>query len=162
MSKHRYADRVRSVEMSGIRKLFDAGGPDAINLGIGQPDFDTPDHIKEAAIAAIRAGKTGYTPNAGIPELREAICDKFARENGLSYRPEQILVTAGGSEALHLVMEALVDPGDRVLFTDPGFVSTPPLQRSPAGGLRVSRLTRPCTSTSSGRRSSWTGRGSLS
>jgi aspartate aminotransferase len=123
MSEHRYAGRVRSVEMSGIRKLFDAGGPDAINLGIGQPDFDTPDHIKEAAIAAIREGKTGYTPNAGIPELREAICAKFERENRLAFRPEQILVTAGGSEALHLVMEALVDPGDRVLFTDPGFVS---------------------------------------
>lgn len=123
MSEHRYAARVRSVEMSGIRKLFDAGGPDAINLGIGQPDFDTPDHIKEAAIAAIRAGKTGYTANAGIPELREAICAKFERENDLAFRPEQILVTAGGSEALHLVMEALVDPGDRVLITDPGFVS---------------------------------------
>ena len=123
MSEHRYAARVRSVEMSGIRKLFDAGGPDAINLGIGQPDFDTPDHIKEAAIAAIRAGKTGYTANAGIPELREAICAKFERENDLTFRPEQILVTAGGSEALHLVMEALVDPGDRVLITDPGFVS---------------------------------------
>ncbi len=123
MSEHRYADRVRGVEMSGIRKLFDAGGPDAINLGVGQPDFDTPDHIKMAAIAAIREGKTGYTPNAGIPELREAICAKFERENGLSYRPEQILVTTGGSEALHLVMEALVDPGDRVLFADPGFVS---------------------------------------
>ncbi|MDK2889982.1 MAG: aspartate aminotransferase [Methanoculleus sp.] len=123
MNEHRYAGRVRSVEMSGIRKLFEAGGPDAINLGIGQPDFDTPDHIKMAAIAAIREGRTGYTPNAGIPELREAICEKFARENGLAYRPEQILVTAGGSEALHLVMEALVDPGDRVLFTDPGFVS---------------------------------------
>jgi aspartate aminotransferase len=123
MSEHRYAARVRSVEMSGIRKLFDAGGPDAINLGIGQPDFDTPDHIKEAAIAAIRAGKTGYTANAGIPELREAICAKFERENDLCFRPEQILVTAGGSEALHLVMEALVDPGDRVLITDPGFVS---------------------------------------
>ena len=123
MSEHRYAARVRAVEMSGIRKLFDAGGPDAINLGIGQPDFDTPDHIKEAAIAAIRAGKTGYTANAGIPELREAICAKFERENDLTFRPEQILVTAGGSEALHLVMEALVDPGDRVLITDPGFVS---------------------------------------
>ena len=98
MSEHRYAGRVRSVEMSGIRKLFEAGGPDAINLGIGQPDFDTPDHIKTAAIAAIREGKTGYTPNAGIPELREAISEKFARENDLSYRPEQILVTAGGSE----------------------------------------------------------------
>ena len=76
-----------------------------------------------AAIAAIREGKTGYTPNAGIPELREAICAKFERENGLTYRPGQILVTAGGSEALHLAMEALVNPGDRVLFTDPGFVS---------------------------------------
>ncbi|MGB4757922.1 MAG: aminotransferase class I/II-fold pyridoxal phosphate-dependent enzyme, partial [Candidatus Methanoculleus thermohydrogenotrophicum] len=123
MNKHRYASRVRSVEMSGIRKLFDAGGADAINLGIGQPDFDTPEHIKEAAIAAIRAGKTGYTPNAGIPELREAICTKFERENDLAFQPEQIIVTAGGSEALHLVMEALVDPGDRVLVTDPGFVS---------------------------------------
>jgi len=123
MNEHRYADRVKSVEMSGIRKLFEVGGPDAINLGIGQPDFDTPDHIKMAAIAAIREGRTGYTPNAGIIELREAICEKLARENSLACRPEQILVTAGGSEALHLVMEALVDPGDRVLFTDPGFVS---------------------------------------
>jgi aspartate aminotransferase len=123
MNEHRYADRVRGVEMSGIRKLFEAGGPDAINLGIGQPDFDTPDQIKMAAIAAIREGKTGYTPNAGIPELREAICAKFERENGLTYRPDQILVTAGGSEALHLAMEVLVNPGDRVLFTDPGFVS---------------------------------------
>ncbi len=123
MTEHRYADRVKGVEMSGIRKLFEAGGPDAINLGIGQPDFDTPDHIKMAAIGAIREGRTGYTPNAGILELREAICEKLARENRLACRPEQILVTAGGSEALHLVMEALVDPGDRVLFTDPGFVS---------------------------------------
>ncbi len=66
MNEHRYADRVKSVEMSGIRKLFEAGGPDAINLGIGQPDFDTPDHIKMAAISAIREGRTGYTPpNAG-------------------------------------------------------------------------------------------------
>ena len=123
MTEHRYADRVKGVEMSGIRKLFEAGGPDAINLGIGQPDFDTPDHIKMAAIAAIREGRTGYTPNAGIVELREALSEKFARENDLTYRPGQILVTAGGSEALHLVMEALVDPGDRVLFADPGFVS---------------------------------------
>ncbi|WP_292410952.1 MULTISPECIES: pyridoxal phosphate-dependent aminotransferase [unclassified Methanoculleus] len=123
MNAHRCADRVRSVEMSGIRKLFDAGGQDAINLGIGQPDFDTPDHIKTAAIAAIWEGKTGYTPNSGILELREAICEKFERENGLAYRPDQVLVTAGGSEALHLAMEALVNPGDRVLVPDPGFVS---------------------------------------
>jgi aspartate aminotransferase len=123
MSQHRYARRVQDIDTSGIRKLFDAGGADAINLGIGQPDFDTPDHIKEAAITAIREGKTGYTPNAGIPELRTALCEKLKRENDLHYHPDQILVTAGGSEALHLVMESLVEIGDRVLFADPGFVS---------------------------------------
>jgi len=137
MKEHRYADRVVGVEMSGIRRLFDAGGPDTINLGLGQPDFDTPDHIKMAAIAAIREGRTGYTPNAGIPELRKAICDKFARENNLTYLPEQILVTAGGSEALHLVMEALVNPGDRVLVPDPGFLSYAALTVI-AGGRPVS------------------------
>lgn len=129
----RIASRVAGIDLSGIRKLFDAGGPDAINLGIGQPDFDTPDHIKEAAVRAIREGHTGYTPNAGIPELRSAIAEKLRRENGLFATPEQVLVTAGGSEALHLVMEALVEPGDRVIVPDPGFVSYAPLARI-AGG----------------------------
>ncbi|HDR72968.1 MAG TPA: pyridoxal phosphate-dependent aminotransferase [Methanoculleus sp.] len=137
------ASRVAGIELSGIRKLFDAGGPDAINLGIGQPDFDTPAHIKEAAVQAIRDGHTGYTPNAGIPELRNAIVEKFRRENGLSFGPEQVLVTAGGSEGLHLVMEALVEPGDRVLVPDPGFVSYAPLARI-AGG-RVEGV--PCDGT---------------
>ncbi|RXE55408.1 aspartate aminotransferase [Methanoculleus taiwanensis] len=127
MTTRRYARRVLGVEASGIRKLFDAGGPDAINLGIGQPDFDTPDHIKEAAIRSIREGKTGYTANAGIIELRDAICEKLQRENTLPYTPEHIIVTAGGSEALHLVMQTLVDTGDRVLFADPGFVAYPTL-----------------------------------
>jgi len=117
------ATRVKGIEISGIRKLFESAGPDSINLGLGQPDFDTPDHIKRAAIKAIHEGKTGYTPNAGIPELREAICAKLARENGLSYDPGQVIVTAGASEALHIVMQALVEKGDRVLLADPGFVS---------------------------------------
>jgi aspartate aminotransferase len=133
MRDMRFASRVAGIDLSGIRKLFDAGGPDAINLGIGQPDFDTPVHIKEAAIMAIREGHTGYTPNAGIPELREAIAEKLRRENNLSFTQEQILVTAGGSEALHLVMQALVEPGDRVIVPDPGFVSYAPLARI-AGG----------------------------
>ncbi|HZD42676.1 MAG TPA: pyridoxal phosphate-dependent aminotransferase [Methanomicrobiales archaeon] len=120
----RCASRIRGVELSGIRKMFDAAGPDAINMGLGQPDFDTPQHIKEAAIRAIEEGKTAaYTMNAGIPELRTAIAEKMQRENGLEYSPSEILVTAGGSEALHLIIEALVDEGDRVLFADPGFVS---------------------------------------
>jgi aspartate aminotransferase len=143
MVQHRYARRVAGIDLSGIRKLFDAGGPDAINLGIGQPDFDTPVHIKEAAIQAIREGKTGYTPNAGIPELRAAICEKMARENNLRYQPENVLVTAGGSEALHLVMQALVNPGDPVLVPDPGFVSYAPLATI-AGGRPIGY---PCDET---------------
>ncbi|MBN1195274.1 MAG: pyridoxal phosphate-dependent aminotransferase [Methanomicrobiaceae archaeon] len=136
MVTYRCARRIDGIAESGIRKLFDAGGPDAVNLGIGQPDFDTPDHIKEAAIRAIREGKTGYTPNAGIPELRTAIADKLKRENGLSYGPDRILVSAGGSEALHLAMMALVNEGDRVLVPDPGFVSYAPLA-SIAGGRPI-------------------------
>ena len=69
----RFSPRVAGIEISGIRKIFEAAGPDSINLGLGQPDFDTPQHIKDAAIAAIREGKTGYTANTGIPELRD--CD---------------------------------------------------------------------------------------
>jgi aspartate aminotransferase len=123
MKEHRIAGRCLGIEISGIRKLFEAAGPGSINMGLGQPDFDTPDHIKEGAIRAIREGKTGYTSNMGIPELREALSRKFRAENGLDYQPDQIIVTAGASEALHIIMHALIEDGDRVLFADPGFVS---------------------------------------
>jgi len=119
----RFSPRVKGIEISGIRKIFEAAGPDSINLGLGQPDFDTPQHIKDAAIAAIQSGKTGYTSNTGIPELRDAISTKFKKENEVVYPPDQIVVTAGASEALHIVMQALVSEGDRVLCADPGFVS---------------------------------------
>ncbi|MFZ0005388.1 MAG: pyridoxal phosphate-dependent aminotransferase [Methanoregula sp.] len=122
MEEH-FSTRVRGIEISGIRRMFEAAGPDAINLGLGQPDFDTPQHIKDAAIAAILAGKTGYTVNTGIPELRAAISTKFKKENDLPYNPDQILVTAGASEALHIVMQSLISDGDVVLCADPGFVS---------------------------------------
>ena len=118
-----YSARVKDIEISGIRKIFEAAGPGSINLGLGQPDFDTPQHIKDAAIAAIQAGKTGYTGNNGIPELRAALRDKLKNENHVAYSPDQIIVTAGASEALHIVMQALVNVGDRVLCADPGFVS---------------------------------------
>ncbi len=121
--KEKFSPRVAGIEISGIRKIFEAAGPGSINLGLGQPDFDTPQHIKDAAIQAIKEGKTGYTGNTGIPELRSAICTKFKKENGLSYTPDQLIVTAGASEALHIVMQALVTEGDRVLCADPGFVS---------------------------------------
>ncbi len=119
----KFSDRVTGIEISGIRKIFEAAGPGSINLGLGQPDFDTPQHIKEAAIMAIQDGKTGYTPNNGIPELRAAISKKLRQENGIKYHPDQLIITAGASEALHIVMQALLNPGDRVLCADPGFVS---------------------------------------
>ncbi|MGA2934971.1 MAG: pyridoxal phosphate-dependent aminotransferase [Methanomicrobiales archaeon] len=119
----KFSERVQGIEISGIRRIFEGAGPGSINLGLGQPDFDTPQHIKDAAIRAIREGKTGYTVNAGIVELRTAISEKLRRENALSYRPDQVIVTAGASEALHLVCQALMNPGDRVLVPDPGFVS---------------------------------------
>jgi len=142
MTGKRVAARVAHINLSGIRKLFDSAGPDSISLGLGQPDFDTPQHIKDAAIQAIREGKTGYTANTGIPELREAISEKFRRENGLAYSPDQLIVTAGASEALHLVMEALVSPGDKVLFPDPGFVAYAALAELAGGRPEGIPLTR--------------------
>jgi aspartate aminotransferase len=132
-----FSSRVAGIEISGIRKIFEAAGPDSINLGLGQPDFDTPQHIKDAAIQAIKEGKTGYTTNNGIPELRAAISKKFKRENNLRYHPDQLIITAGASEALHIVMQALLNPGDRVLCPDPGFVSYASLATL-AGGNPVS------------------------
>ncbi len=129
----RYARRVTGLAPSGVRKWFEGAGPGSINLTLGQPDFDTPAHIKEAACRALAEGKTGYTPNVGIPELREAIVEKTRRENGVDYTPDQVMVTAGASEALLLAMLAIVDDGDRVLHADPAFVSYASLA-SLAGG----------------------------
>ncbi|MFB6152035.1 MAG: pyridoxal phosphate-dependent aminotransferase [Haloarculaceae archaeon] len=119
-----FSRRVEQVSISGIREVFEAAGEDAINLGLGQPDFPTPDHAREGAVEAIRAGEAdGYTSNKGTESLREAIADKHARDNDLDVDPGEVIATAGGSEALHVVLEAHVDPGDEVIFPDPGFVS---------------------------------------
>ncbi|MCU4741730.1 pyridoxal phosphate-dependent aminotransferase [Natronoglomus mannanivorans] len=119
-----FAHRVEQVSISGIREVFEAAGDDAINLGLGQPDFPTPDHARQAAIEAIESGDTdGYTSNKGTRDLREAISAKYDRDYGLEVHPEDAIATSGGSEALHLVLEAHVDPGEEVIFPDPGFVS---------------------------------------
>ena len=118
-----HSDRVRDVDISGIRKMFECAGEDAINLGLGEPDFDTPSHIKEAAIRALNEGHTHYTPSMGIPELREAICEKLRRENGIDAEPSEVIVTSGASEALHIALEALLNVGEEVIVPDPGFVS---------------------------------------
>lgn len=116
-------------------------GLDIISLSVGEPDFDTPPHVKEAAHAAIRAGRTKYTPVSGIFELRQAIADKLARENGLSYTPETVTVTSGGKQALFNALFALLDPGDEVLIPSPCWVSYPEMVRF-AGGVPVMIETR--------------------
>ncbi len=119
-----FSDRVERISISGIREVFEAAGEDAINLGLGQPDFPTPEHARQGAVDAIEAGKTdAYTGNKGIPELREAIVEKHERDLGLEYDPGQVIATAGGSEALHIALEAHVGAGDEVIIPDPGFVA---------------------------------------
>src|SRR6056297_1914391 len=132
-----FSDRVEQVSISGIREVFEAAGEDAINLGLGQPDFPTPEHARQAAVEAIEAGEAdAYTSNMGTLELREAISAKHERDNGFSVPPENLIATAGGSEALHLAMEAHVSAGEEVLIPDPGFVSYDALTRI-AGGTPV-------------------------
>lgn len=102
-----------------------AAGHDVIGLGAGEPDFDTPNNIKAAAIAAIQAGKTKYTAPDGMPELKQAICAKFKRENGLDYTPAQISVGAGGKQNLYNALMATLNPGDQVIIPAPYWVSYP-------------------------------------
>ncbi len=113
-----------------------AAGRDVIGLGAGEPDFDTPQNIKDAAIAAINAGRTKYTAVDGIPELKQAICAKFARENGLSYTPAQVSVGTGGKQVLYNAFMATLDPGDEVIIPAPYWVSYPDMVLL-AGGTPV-------------------------
>ena len=129
-----FAARVEAISISGIREVFEAAGEDAINLGLGQPDFPAPTHARQAAVEAIEAGKAdAYTGNKGIAPLREAIAAKHERDQGIDVDPGDVIATAGGSEALHLAMEAHVDAGEEVIFPDPGFVSYDALTKV-AGG----------------------------
>lgn len=102
-----------------------AAGRDIIALSAGEPDFDTPEHIKEAAIKAIRDGKTKYTAAGGMPELKQAVADKFRRENDLAYNPDQVLVSCGAKHSIYNVMQALLNPGDEVIIPSPYWVSYP-------------------------------------
>jgi len=102
-----------------------AAGRDVIGLGAGEPDFDTPDNIKQAAIAAIQGGKTKYTAVDGTPELKKAIAAKFLRENGLKYETSQVTVGTGGKQVLYNALLATLDPGDEVIIPAPYWVSYP-------------------------------------
>ena len=102
-----------------------AAGFDVIGLGAGEPDFDTPDNVKQAAIAAIERGETKYTAVDGIPELKRAIVSKFERENGLAYKPSEITVGSGGKQVLYNALLATLNPGDEVIVPSPYWVSYP-------------------------------------
>jgi aspartate aminotransferase len=119
-----FAERVERVSISGIREVFEAADADAINLGLGQPDFPTPEHVRRAAVEAIEAGDVdGYTSNKGILELREAVANRYATDRDLDVDPTDVIATSGASEALHLAFQAHVDPGEEAIVPDPGFVS---------------------------------------
>lgn len=120
---------VEGLKPSGIRKFFDLVSEmkDAISLGVGEPDFDTPWHIRDEGIFALEKGKTFYTSNAGLKELREEICNYLKRRQNVSYNPnEEVLVTVGGSEAIDIGLRALVNPGDEVIIPQPSYVSYEP------------------------------------
>ncbi len=120
------ADKVVDIKPSGIRKFFDLVQemPDAISLGVGEPDFDTPWHIREEGIYSMERGRTFYTSNAGLMDLREAISKYLTRNYDLVYDPaKEILVTVGGSEGIDLALRAMINPGDEVIIPEPCYVS---------------------------------------
>ena len=133
---------VSDIKPSGIRKFFDIVNEmkDAISLGIGEPDFVTPWHIRDAGILSLEKGRTYYTSNSGLVELREQLCKYFDRRFNLSYKESEILVTVGGSEAIDLCIRALISPGDEVLIPEPSFVCYAPCTRL-AGGVAVPLVT---------------------
>ncbi|MFQ9985968.1 MAG: pyridoxal phosphate-dependent aminotransferase, partial [Lachnospiraceae bacterium] len=131
--------RIRQVEPSGIRKFFDVVTEmqDAISLGVGEPDFDTPWHIRDEGIYALERGRTFYTSNAGLPELKQEIARYLSRRFGLSYDPaSEVLVTVGGSEAIDLALRVMLEEGDEVLIPQPSYVSYSPCTVM-AGGVPV-------------------------
>jgi aspartate aminotransferase len=125
-----------TISISNIARELKAAGRDVIALSAGEPDFDTPDHIKEAAIAAIRRGETKYTAVDGIPELKVAIAKKFKRENELDYKPSQVTVGTGGKQVLFNALVATINPGDEVVIPAPYWVSYPDIVLF-AGGTPV-------------------------
>lgn len=123
------SEKVLSIKPSGIRKFFDIVSEmkDAISLGVGEPDFDTPWHIRDEGIYALERGKTFYTSNSGLKELREEIANYIERTQGISYDPNsEIIVTVGGSEAIDIGLRAIINEGDEVIIPQPSYVSYEP------------------------------------
>ena len=123
------SDRITEIPSSGIRKFFDIVSEmkDAISLGVGEPDFDTPWHIREEGIYSLEKGRTFYTSNAGLKELKTEICSYLSRRFEVTYDPDhEVMVTVGGSEAIDIALRAMLNPGDEVLVPQPSYVSYVP------------------------------------
>ena len=123
------SETIVNIKPSGIRKFFDIVSEmkDAISLGVGEPDFETPWHIRDEGIKSLEKGKTFYTSNSGLVELRQEICNYLERRYDISYRAkEEVLITVGGSEAIDIALRAMLDPGDEVLIPQPSYVSYEP------------------------------------
>ncbi len=135
--------RAQSMRPSGIRKFFNLAAemPHCISLGVGEPDFKTPWAIRDTAISSLERGKTRYTANAGMKELRLAICDYLGRRFDLHYQDDEILVTVGGSEAIDMAIRALVEPGEEVIIPEPCFVCYEPITTL-TGGVPVHIATK--------------------
>ena len=118
------APAAKAMRPSGIRKFFDlaADMPHCISLGVGEPDFKTPWSVRDAGIRSLELGRTKYTANSGLKELRGEICNYLQRRFDLHYKEENVLVTVGGSEAIDLTIRAVVQPGDEVIIPEPCFV----------------------------------------
>lgn len=125
------AQRARAIKpsptlaMAAKAKAMKAQGIDVVDFGVGEPDFDTPENVKQAGIKAIQSGFTKYTPAGGTDELRDAVVDKFRKDNGLSYERSQVLISCGAKHSLYNIAEALFDPGDEVIIPSPYWVSYP-------------------------------------
>ncbi len=137
------SDKVKTIKPSGIRKFFDIAAEydDVLSLSVGEPDFETPWHVREAGIDSLERGRTKYTANAGIRELREESARYLKRRFGLGYTADEVLITVGGSEAIDLAVRAVVNPGDEVLVPEPSFVCYGPITTL-AGGVPVPIVTR--------------------
>ncbi len=132
------SNAVQDIKPSGIRKFFDivAERPDAISLGVGEPDFVTPWHIRDAGIYSLEKGRTYYTANSGLIELRQEICNYLKRRFDIEYNTNEVLVTVGGSEAIDISLRGLINPGDEVIIPEPSFVCYSPCTAL-AGGVPV-------------------------
>jgi len=125
-----------TLAITAKAKALKAAGRDVIGLGAGEPDFDTPENIKDAARIAIKEGRTKYTPVGGVPELKDAIIDRLKLDRDLTYTRSEILISCGGKHSIYNLFQALLDPGDEVIIPAPYWVSYPPIVEL-AGGVPV-------------------------